>query len=517
MADIPDTDSADTDLLTRGKKAITAAALGASLFVTGQAQGAKLQTAPPFSDVQPRDQARRDAIRDALLEQARRQYPSLLGTVNTGYSNDLRGLQLRLNTDLRTEGNRFHSQAVIIDPTKFDVAMAIGLNSAASVNAQLQARGITAPISTVNNAGDKMSTGFATRFGPTYMQDPTAFTNLGGGPREACVIVPTSDHAMTSEMNIRGLPAADRVKFLDLHETWHCRDDHYSAQGINTDEIRKVNIADPASIASNADACKALALSYQKEAFADTGAIGSMLREGYDISLLDKVSNWRQDRPADMIHITTPVLQGLKQEITAMGGIDKFRALNDDQAKALYYKVVDKYGVTGPGIQTALKYGMGNGLQRLGHQIDAIFDSDSSKGIDFFRYFSRTGAPAHETPLTPQQTAAIDAYNPQAQLEARAFQLGKKITPVTMIQAYTQIQDELRAQMNVHPDDALYPQQMNKLQRDFTTNVKNMDYVAANQRVGVNIVAVEPALGALAGQPSRPGTPRTPQGPAVKP
>jgi hypothetical protein len=509
-------------LVTKARKAATAVAFGASLFVTGQAEAGKAQHPPPQKPTQEelddREDMRRDAIRRALLEQAQRDYPSLIANVQTGYSAYLQGLQERVNRDLRTEGNRLHNQTVILDPAKFDTGMAIGLNSAAAVEAQLRAQGGSASPEIVKEAGEKMATGFMTKFGPmTYTQDPSAFTNIGVTSQlQACVIVPSSDHAFTSEMEIPGLSARDRITFLDRHETWHCRDDRYTAKGINAAEVEKVDKTNLAAIAASPEACKVIAMKYQKESFADVGGIGSMLREGHDLSLLDNVAAWRKNRSGDALHISVPVLEGMKKEIAAMGGINKFRALNEDQAKNFYYQVVDKYGVTGPAVQTAVKYQLSEDGQRLGYQIASLFDRDTSRGIDYFRDMSRQQVLVPETPLSPEQTAALDRYNPRAQLELRAYDIGKKITPTTMIQAYTQLQEELRGRMKEHPGDALYTQEMIKLQKEFTQSVKTMDYVEANRRVGVKIENVEPALAAFSDHPPKKGAPRTSR-PTVKP
>ncbi len=491
--------------------------LGGSQFLASDA--AKRRT-PPLAVPQGHagSDARRDDINQALLAQARRNYPSLMNGVRTEYSAYLEGLQQRTNADLRTEGNRFHSQAVILDPAKYDAGIALGIRGPETVGAQLQAQGAATAPGVPEMADARMSSYYPTKFGnPTYTQAPTALQNPNnGGGLQACVVAPASDYAMIDGLNIPGLSTADRIKFLDRHETWHCRDDRYSMAGINPDDLKTIDPNNDKTLADNAAGCKVLATLYQKEAFADTGAIGSMLREGYDMSLLDKVANWRKGSPADTIHITTPVLQGLKQEIEDIGGIDRFRALSDAQAKELYYKTVDKYGVSGPAVQTALKYKLADPLQTIGHQIDAVFDRDSSKGIDFYRYFSATGKPAPGTSLTADQQRQLDAYNPQASMEDQAFSTSGKVTPETMIGAYTRMQDQFRTLIKQHPEDPLYPQEMAKLQKAFTDNLQRMDYAAVNNRYGVKIENVEPSLAAFSGGQQRPAAPRM-LPPAIKP
>lgn len=496
-----------------------------SAFMDGSAAAAKrTQPSPRIPSAADQVDAargkefqRREMIRHLLLEQARKNYPHLLDSAQTSYSTYLQGLQQRVDHDLQAENNRFHSRAVILDPTKFDAGMAIGLNSAASVNAQLQAQGVNRDPDVVDVAGDKMSSPFTTKFGShTYTQDPTTLMNVSDPGREACVIIPASDHAVPDEFNIPGLSFQDQIKLFNNHESWHCRDDRYSLRGINVEDVKNANIADPRSIANNPTACKVIAISYQKEAFADAGGIGTMLREGYDLSLLDRVADWRQERPADLVHITTPVLRGMKQEIEQMGGIAKFRAMSDEQARQFYYKVVDKYGVTGPAVQSAVKFALAGPVQSFGQEVGALFDRDTSKGIDFYRYFSANPQPLQSAPLTPQQAIGLDHYDPQAQLEERAFDRTGKITPESMIKAYGELQDELRSRMQAHPGDQLYPQEMTKLQREFTHNVKTMDYVEANQRFGVTIENVEPVLAAFSDKPAQKAPPRTLK-PAVKP
>jgi hypothetical protein len=504
----------DVTVMERGKKAIAVATMGISLFLSGEVEAAKkprqaaAQPAAPGTEAAPpqepgdaaeealiKEQTRRNSIRDTLLAQAQKEYPSLLNGAQTSYSGDLEGLQRKVNHYLKTEGNRFHSQVVFIDPAKLDTGMAIGLTPSSAVGSILGAQGVNSDKATVDDAASKMTKAIFTKFGGiTYTQDPTAFTNNQGG-LQACVVVPSSDHALMEEANIPALSAQDRAKFINKHESWHCIDDQFTTRHLDQKELEKVNMNDLKSIANNKAASDLVAIQSQKEAFADAGAVGEMIREGgYDLRLLDSVSQWRKDRPADIIHLSTPVLEGMKKEINEMGGISKFREMDEKQAKEFYYQVVDKYGLTGKGFRAALKYETGNPLQKLGYKIDALGDSEVRRGLELRDYVNRTpGQTVAPTP-TAAEVEQVRNYDAQAQLEQRAFENGRKITPVTMAQAYTQIQEELRAQMKAHPESMLYAEQMTKLQQSFTTNVKTMDYVEANSRFGVDIVKEDAAL-----------------------
>lgn len=509
----PDDISADNATSTgeRGRDGMAAATLGISLFVDGAAEAAKRQRPipqrpdAPVTDTvrQPDDPidaalskelARRDAIRQTLIADAQKQYPTLLSNTQTGYSGDLEGLQRQVNHYLKTEGNHFHSRVVFIDPAKLDTGMAIGLTPSSAVGSILKAQGVTPDQSVVDNAGSQMTKGIFTKFGgTTYTQDPAAFMSNGTG-LQACVIVPASDHAILDEASIKGLSQQDRTRFLDRHEAWHCIDDQFTTRHLDQTELSKVKMDDLKSVASSRAACDLIAIQSQKEAFADAGAIGDMIRgEGYDLRLLDSVSGWRKERPADVIHLSTPVLNGMKKEIEEMG-LAKFKGMDDAQAKQFYYHVVDKYGITGRGLQAAMKYEDGNFLQKLGHTIDALGDSEVRRGLELRDLVNATPGQTVPPSLTAAEFERVQTYDPQAQLEERAFQQGRKVTPVTMAQAYTQVQEELRAQMKAHPESHLYAEQMTKLQQTFTTNVKTMDYVEANSRFGVKIEDVDPSL-----------------------
>lgn len=451
-----------------------------------------------------KEATRRAAIREALLSDAQKQYPSLLNNVQTSYSGDLAGLQQRVNHYLKTEGNRFHSQAIFIDPAKLDTGMAIGLTPSSAVNSILRAQGVQTDQGTVDDAAGRMTKGISTKFGgTTYTQDPAAYTNAGNGGLQACVVAPSSDHALMEEANITGLSQRGRTTFLNRHEAYHCLDDQFTLRNVDKEELAKLKPGDLTAMAGNRAVCDVIAIQSQKEAFADVGAVGDMIRrDGYDLRLLDSVSDWRKDRPADIIHLSTPVLQGMKKEIEEMGGIAKFREMDDAKAKEFYYNVVDKYGITGKGFQAALKYETGNKLQKLGYQIEALGDSEIRRGLQLRDYVNRT--PGQSAPSAPSEAELeqVKKYDAQAALEERAFRIGHKVTPVTMAQAYTQLQEDLRAQMRAHPESHLYAEQMTKLQQTFTTNVKTMDYVEANSRVGVDIVKAEPALAAFSGKPA---------------
>src|SRR5262249_13113271 len=85
-------------------------------------------------------------------------------------------------------------------------------------------------------------------------------------------------------------------------------------------------------------------------------------------------------------------------------------------------------------------------------------------------------------PLTPEEQKVftqLATWEAAQMLQDRASAKDGKITPATLIKAYGKMQEELRAQIQQHPDDPLLHAKQGKLQQSFITTVQDLDYVDA--------------------------------------
>ena len=462
----------------------------------------------------------KEFVRVTLLNDARDGYYKTLNTFDqTTYGRDLRALEERLNAHLRTDIPNLGG-AVILDPAKFDTGMALGLSSSETVRVMIDRKAPDPPAIELERMFDidyltahpKRSDGywlpgiaedmgkkFTTKFGlETYTQFPVeqSFSAVAG-----CIIVPGSEKE--NPYKVKGLSHEDNLSWINLHESWHCRDRRDDNLAIADtaaygafkpeDDIRK--------LPDNADVRKLYARNNQMECFADAAAAGEMIRSGKPLSILDAVVDYRQEGAWEVRHYTVPALKGLQAEIEKMG-VEKFRKLDEKQAEALYNKVVDAHALTERRVEILQRNESKNPLKSAPFMVTRFTDAElstasafrRSQNIDKFVTAARElVSPTART--DPQLTAKLAKWDASAVLKDKAFATDHKITPTTLVKAYATLQDELRAQIKKDPaQTSLYEAQMTKLQAAFVNDVPKMDYLQVNRDRGVSLPDIEPSL-----------------------
>lgn len=468
----------------------------------------------PETAMSAREQARRDSINQTLLREAQRNFLRLAALARTDYSSQLDSIETALSRYLVAKDTSVHNRVAVLDPAQFDVGIALGFTPAQTVALMLVSERVPPTREILGLTVGKMGAGHDSRAGFfTYTQDPSAVTNLSGSRPEVCIIVPSSDHAITTD--IAGLTRQEQVRFANRHEQWHCLDSKYTLHHIPKaalDSLPKGNLSDHPD---HMVLLEVFANGYKKEALADVAAVGDMIRrDGYGLDFLDRVANWRAGNTGDIQHLSTPVLKGFRARIAGMG-VEAFRALDDDAAKALYFEVTDQYGMTARSLQANVKIEKADPLERLAWLEKAKTDPEIAKAIDFMGYYLRPAANAPLVgPLSPAEQAiadAVDAWNPYMQLEDKAFALGGKITPATLVKAYGALREELREEMRQNPASALPAAKMTALQDVFSWQVTDTDYVEANDLRGVDVTRAERGLRRFSMAASgRDSTPRHP-------
>lgn len=457
-------------------------------------------------------------VRMALIEAARTEFMASKIQTGDAYSRDLNLLGNRLTLSLQ-HMDGLHDRAVLLDPARFDAGSALGLPPVAVVQMMLGEQDVQMEPARARTVAGNMAKYFKFAFGLVRTQDPAAFVNMTGAAGEACVVVPSSGHALP--FAIPGMTLQQKIAFVNTHEAWHCLDSRYPIHGYNEEAMdREMN--KPNAARNSATVRDYIALRYNKEALADLGGVGDLIRSGKaDLSAIDAVSDWRKTLVADSLHFSPPVLAEMKLRIQKMG-LPAFRAMNDVQAQAFYFSVMDAKELTGAivGYTVMLEDAKTPGQKRtLG--ILAGRDPDFIRAREFRRYVAAAEnagrhAPKGAAPLTEKEKASlarVRSWNASAMLQERAFALYGKITPQTMIGAYGALQTALMDGIAKQPDNAVLPVLMTKLQQTYLNDVRRVDYVAANARHGVDIAAVEPALKDI----RRPAIVPPPRQPVAKP
>ena len=456
---------------------------------------------PPLS---VREKKRRGRIRDTLLNHARDDLDALEALTATGYSRDLQQLQDHITGSLQASHSTVHDKAVFVDPEKLDVALSLGFAPEYAVSRLLAEQKIHIPDNQVEQAGQKAATYYDSKFGViTYTQDATAITNLKDLTPEACVVIPSSERTPTA--GIAGLTRAEQVQFTNTHESYHCLDGKYNLRHLDPKKVEAVKKGTLLSQINDRTALEIYATVYRKEAFADLGGAGDMIRAGKGLDLIDKLAAWRASDTKDLQHLSSPVLKGLKDRIQEMG-LDNFRKLSTADAQKLYFEVTDEYGMTAKSIQTTMRFASATGTEKQSYLDRARTDPDVARALVLMSYLVKAHPqhPAAALSGTDRALAGeLKKWDADKLLDDKAFEMGGKITPSTIIKAYNALQDDLHGKMTASADNKLYPLQAAKLQQAFLTHARELDYVAVNAARGVDIVKTEPALKTFADPPKK--------------
>ena len=468
------------------------------------------------------DAIRRTAINEALLQEARDNFDRVSATAETPYSATLKDLQVKVNNYLKQDPS-WYSRVVVLDPAKLDAAVAIGFKNADAVRKVLEQNGVMLKSNIVDTvAADGLAERALhkyekTRFGfPAYTTDPASIGNIGG-INPAYVIVPVSDHAQT--VSVDGMTPKENTQFTNFHEAWHTKDSRNTLKDFPTVTVLVAHDYDAKAICIDPEYCGAFVTKFRKEALADTGAVGDMIRENGNMKYIDLISEWRAGSPEDDVHYSPMVMAGLKTEIEKMG-LDKFRAMKDAETKNFYYGVVEKYGISEKGISTAARYDTGLPDERAAIEEQAKSDPEIRRNLDFVVKLSEKDAPEAPDVLSEDEKplkAEIDKWDALKVLEDRAFAMSGRITPATLVSAYGAIESELHDKMNADPDNGIYNLQMTKLQSRFIEGVKEIDFVEVNARRGIKIEEVEPSLSQFVPKAKPQETVAEPSEPSRKP
>ncbi len=444
-----------------------------------------------------KEEARREAIKAKLISAAKKDYLKLAGlSSGEGYSQQLTAMQQSLSANLAVNGGKVHSRAVMLDPEKFEIGLALGLTTQAAIRKMLTEQNVKPDAALLAGVVDKLGTTSESRFGGRAIAaNPAAITNLTKLEATVCVIVPSSEHALV--IDIRGLSPSEQVNFANKHEGWHCLDTKYTLHNLDPKQLAHPPKGSLSQNVGNKTVLEVHANGYRKEALADVGAIGDMIRhEGYGLDLIGKISDWRQRSPGEIDHLSSPVLKGFRERIEQMG-LEAFRKLDDEQAKALYFEVTDKFGMSARSIEINLRLEKMNVAGRLAFVEANSKDPELPKALDFMGYYYNKVPDRGVVTLTEtekQLAGQLRAWDAEKLLADKAFTLGGKVTPATLIQAYGALQDGLHADRLSKPGDALLSAEMTKLQQTFVFLVQDIDYVEANQKRSVDITKAEPVL-----------------------
>jgi hypothetical protein len=446
-------------------------------------------------------------VRQALLRAAQANFQRILKDADNGYSKQLRQRGDEFTRSMQRQSGSSKSGAVLLDPNEFMAGLAIGMTYKEVATALLDAHHVPHTDKVVDNVIDDMRMTY--RFPYTdantpeaSTQNPHAFADILTNDPRVCAIVPASAF-YPPELQVPGMTHQQNIDFINRHESWHCRDDRNKIVGFTQEQLDKMEDEDPQMAIGDPARLQAYATGNRQESLADVGSAGDLIRKGADPKIIDGIITWRADA-SDTVHMTIGALQELKHRIDDMG-INKFRKLSDDQARALYNDCAEKGAMSPATAEKIISYMTSSDEVREAQREQAKNDPDMQRALDYMAPYKippKDQKTDGVRPLTPGEQAVAEqvrSYDAEKMLEDRAFRDARKITPATIVKAYGELQDDLRRKMDKDPGNPLYQAQAVKLQESFLHVTNSLDYVKANADRGVNIVREEgPAMSRFA-------------------
>lgn len=272
--------------------------------------------------------------------------------------------------------------------------------------------------------------------------------------------------------------------------------------------------------AGNREQLAALVAEHRMETYADVAAAGDMIRKGGNpTAVIDRLVELRSEKGDDISTMSVAALKELKQQVQQMG-IAKFKKLDEAHVQAFYETITQNKTLTPGMAEMIIAYGAADADDRAEARRDgATAESreqypDFEPAMAFLRDYPEPSLtdknglrkPPEMTVAQARMAEQVEKYDALGALVDRAFRNDGKITPATLVDAYGDLQDDLRRRLERDPANTLYKEQMSKLQTAFVDNVQEIDYVEANRSRGVDIVKKEPGLAqALGEKPVRTG------------
>jgi hypothetical protein len=442
---------------------------------------------------------RNDKIRIALLNQAQKDFAAT--PLNSAYGRELQMMQDQVNATLRGGAASVHYKMAFIDPVRYDAGSAFNMNPQRVVTEILDSGNIWPDNNILFGAAkDMRATAYNGKYASGRRENASAFVNNFREDAQVCVVVPSSDIA---PVEIKGMPYNVVVDYVNRHESFHCRDTKYNFRGVDPQLVAQVKPENPGNLVGRPDLQNIFLTMHKREVFADVSAIAEMVRNGHEPkSLLGPLKDWRtKEGGTDISHYTTPALEALEKKIKDMG-VAKFRALDAEAVSKLCYEITDQNALRQRELDAMLRYRAGTDKDKAALRKEAAGDRETARALGVESDIAKQLAvkPKGWTALTPAEQKLDDqvrGYPASKLLQDRAFEIGGKITPVTMAKAYAAIHDELRLEREWEPDNPIPAAKMTKLQHTLLRELRILDYAYLNQQRGVKIEDVEPCLAAF--------------------
>lgn len=322
---------------------------------------------------------------------------------------------------------------LFVDPLKVASAEAYGINPLEFLQYELRQNRIAATPAALAGIFNSVSLGSARPVLYVAGTNPMVIPVANQLRENAADIVIPKTHLTDPRINIPGMTQQQLTSYVNYHEFFHCLHDKYAGGAVQPNVHQK------------------------REMFADVGAMMEMIRQGDNPDIIDMAMDWRsKGRDAD--HATLPGLAGLKNFIRRHG-VDKIRNMNDRELLDTTYKITDMYA------SSSVVYSMQEA------------------------WAGRPGSPGGAGSLESPLKVLPKGWNPSTVLEDKAFEIGHKITPKTLMLANNALQAEYAAARDKDPSSQKDMWMMILMEDTYVKRVSRTDYDKVNAARGASLTA----------------------------
>ena len=316
-------------------------------------------------------------------------------------------------------------KVLFVDPLKLKSAQAFGISPTEFLSFELKEQGMSAnflQLYMIFNAASGANGGTA----PCATPVADLFRK-----NAADVVVPKS-HMRETSLDIPGLSQKEITTLVNYHEFFHCLHDKYASTHTFENTPQK------------------------REMFADVGATLEMMRRGTGPEVIDELIVWRM-RGKDDAHQTIPALLALKKHMRENGGVEAIRNMKTKDVLDLCYKATEE----GSSMSWISR------MHGLMQEMPALSKAAEKAQHPKFNW--------KDLPF---------GKDPTRILEDKAFELGGKITPKTLMMANNALQKDYADQHGKNQDSMASMYTAAFVQDAYMKLVKAEDYDGANAKRG---------------------------------
>lgn len=441
---------------------------------------------------------KRFELNELVRERGREKFADLLEENGTRYKTYLDSLQTSAVAYMERQGVE-NTDFILMNPHEVETGLALDVDLVTILEEVLQEYSSSHKKSLRRDAADIVKelmmyeqTPLATKIGS--MQP---FVIEAEGSQGTPVMVPASAHGYVSQ--IPGLGFKATRDFVNNHEKWHVIDRMMGLSRAIIESIPDGGFRNDESLMHKAASRGAFV--YTSEAFSDVATLGEMIFNAHSPEIIGHIINWRYNHDHDLSHMSPPHMKDLQDRIDKMG-VETFRGMSEDARLKTYLEIAREHALSPKDVLKIDKIAKAGLVRKHFHQLSTLFSGRARLAFDFLNMLETHDTPKPKPVLTAEETIQLEEKLEKLPdywdvLCCDAQTHSGKVTPETLMPAYTRLQNDLMQELEKAktPADYAYAiEKMQRLQDRYIVGNDEVDFLELNERRGVNLVEIEPYL-----------------------